>query len=569
MSRIGTVGYLNARPLSDHVDIDRHTLVKAHPAEVARMLRDREVDVALVPVAAVFSDPGTGIPGSQPGYKIVPGFCIGSEGPVASVLIAAETPPEQWTKVVLDGVSRTSVVLARLLLEKGPLSQRVRKDLEIVQGAPNTAVGLAKKTVAAVMIGDAARQLPERLTVRIDLASEWREWTGLPFVFAVWAGRADLDPSVVQHLADVGAKGVAGLRDSYLGADLKYLTENLRYPLDDRALVGLRRFASLARNAGLLPSDEFELYGPEPMKPRPDVDLLLARALDGGALPIGEVLALLRYAPVADLAAAADLKRRERYPGDVVQYRIDVVLAEGDPETIRPAIVAGATRIRLVGPVDEARVRAVAKAYPGVAIEGGAPSDGDLGPLVAAGLTHVSEEPVGAFSDRVRAAIGAPSASEWLSWAIRSGLPLSATVAVGQGETEEELVAHLLRLRDLPGLVSVRVWAADGKGPLGSVANTATDHLRALTVARLVLPSAVRLAASPETEGLGMAQASLRAGCDHAGVIVLDGPADGWAARIEGLEHNVREAGFTPVRERVALRGPLVAASVPDAVQQG
>lgn len=543
MARIGTVGYLNARPLSDHVDIDRHTLVMAHPAEVARMLRDREVDVALVPVAAVLSDPG---------YRIVPGFCIGADGPVASVVIAAETPPEQWTKVVLDGVSRTSVILARLMLEKGPLSERVRPGLEIVQGAPNTAVAQAKKTVAAVMIGDAARTLPERLTTRIDLAEEWREWTGLPFVFAVWAGRPDLDPAVVQHLADVGAKGVAGLRDSYVGADLKYLTENLRYPLDDRALVGLRRFASLAHTAGLLPSDSFELYGPEPMRPRPDVDVLLARALDGGALPIGEVLALLQYAPVADLAAAADLKRRERYPGDLVPYRIEVQLPSAAPvEAVRAAVEAGATRIRLTGPVDAERVRAVAQAYPGIALQGGTPEDGEAAPLVAAGLTHLGEEPVGSFSDRVRSALGAPSASVWLAWAdraVRAGAALTASVAVGQGETEEELVAHLLRLRDLPGLTAVRVWAAEGHGPLGSVGNTATDHLRALTVARLVLPSTVRLVASPETEGLGMAQASLRAGCDHAGAIVLGGDSSGWATRIEALEHNVSEAGFRAVR---------------------
>ncbi|MEQ1572171.1 MAG: hypothetical protein ABMA64_41470, partial [Myxococcota bacterium] len=126
-----------------------------------------------------------------------------------------------------------------------------------------------------------------------------------------------------------------------------------------------------------------------------------------------------------------------------------------------------------------------------------------------------------------------------------AGVAIAASVAVGQGETDEELVGTLLRLRELPGLTSVRVWAAEGSGAFGAVANTATDHLRALALARLVLPSSVSVSASPETEGLGVLQASLRAGCDHAGSLVLIGAPEAWAERIAAVKHHVAETGLT------------------------
>jgi predicted solute-binding protein len=552
MSRIGSVGYLNARPLTSHIDIDKHTVILAHPAEVARMLRDREVDVALVPVGAVLG---------VPGLKVVPGVCVGSAGPVTSVVLAAETPPEQWTKVVLDGVSRTSVVLAELLLRHGPLKDRVRPDLEIVHAAPGAALPQAKRTVAALVIGDAARDLPAKLSVRLDLASEWREWTGLPFVFAVWAGRADLDPRVVEHLESAGRRGMDAVPTSYSGADLHYLTASIRHTLDDAALTGLRRFAALAHRAGLVPGEEFELFGPAPRRLRPDTDLLLARALDGGALPPGEILALLRYAPIADLCAAAELRRREAFPGDEVPWRMVAALPADAPiDSVRPAIDAGATRIVLTGPVRAERVAEVRAAYPSLELQAGTAQDDEPSKLAAAGISWLAEEKAGTLSDRLRTLLAEVPSSAWLAWverAHRAGLKLPGTLAVGQGESEEELVAHLLRLRDLPALVSVRVWAADGAGPFGTMANTASDHLRATALARLVLPGHIRLVASFATEGWGVAQCSLRAGCDEVGELIVTGDPAHDAPRIAELEHQVKEVGLVPVREALPRPRPV------------
>ena len=114
MKRIATVGYVNAKPLTARIDRDRYEVVEDVPSAIARQLTEREVDVALVPVATVLGNPE---------LRIVPGQAIGADGEVTSVLIVAETPPEEWTELCLDGESRTSAMLTRTLLT-GPFGER-------------------------------------------------------------------------------------------------------------------------------------------------------------------------------------------------------------------------------------------------------------------------------------------------------------------------------------------------------------------------------------------------------------------------------------------------------------
>ncbi len=545
MARIGTVGYLNARPLSDRIDIDRHSLLLAHPAEVARQLDDGEVDVALVPVAAALADGDN---------HIVPGVCIGADGPVASVLLVAEVPPEQWTRVVLDGVSRTSAVLARLLLGHGPLASRVAADLEIVDATPGTAMQTAEGTVAGLVIGDAARLVPERLTHRLDLAELWKDWTGLPFVFAVWAGRADLDPAVVTHLSDAGRAGIEAIPAGYAGADLDYLTNNLRYILDDRALMGLRRFAALAECHGLLPSHHVQLYGPtRRVVARQGVDRWLADAADGVVLEREALLALWTDARLCDLGAAADLRRSALFPSERMPWVLQAKLADGAAlESLEAAVAAGASRVEVVGGID--RLAAVATRFPQLACVAGLDPAVDPAPWVEAGLDLLLDEPIGQSTASLRSA-----ASPWheveagLRSALAAGLGVVGSAAVGLSETAEQWVDHLLTLAalhgDTRGLRAVRVWAATGDGAAATQANTAQDYLRAMAFARLVFADGPSLIGSPATEGLGMTQAGLRLGLDHYGVVPLVGAVERWRAHRASVEHEIVQAGFAPLLE--------------------
>ena len=538
-SKVGTVGYLNARPLTDRIDRDSWPVVADVPSRIAEELSEGRVDVALVPVAAVLAD--------WMDLRVVPGQCIGADGPVESVLLVAETPPEEWTEVLLDGESRTSAVLATLLLRRGPLSDRVAGTVEIRRVEPGTAMADATGSVAALVIGDAAREVPERHGVRLDLAELWKEWTGLPFVFAVWAGRPDLEPELVTHLREAGARGVAEVASKYEGADLTYLTERIRYVLDDRALMGLRRFGALACQEGLLAREDVELFGPTVREVPREAGLLalLEGAVDGSPLSLGEVQRLDQGADLADLAAAADLVRRDQVAEDRVDYRLGVA---GDSESeIAKAVSAGVMEVRLGACVTPEQAQAWIGAHPDVRFIApeGADAESAAG-WAAAGVWGWAPEKTG-HADALIAWL------EVAEVAASQGLAITARLAVGQGEGASGRARALGALRDFHarvGLNSLRIEAAEAPGkPAGSQDNTATDHLRAVALSVLALPN-VAVVASPETEGLGMAQASLNVGARDFGVVMCEGDSAGWEAVCAECERLITDAGFRPRRVR-------------------
>jgi aminodeoxyfutalosine synthase len=523
-ARIASVGYLNARPLTDHLDRSRHTVVDAVPSEVAELLVGGSVDVALVPVAAILS-------GGD--WCIVPGMAIGADGPVESVLLVAETPPEQWTEVLLDGDSRTSAVLTRLLLTRGPLAERA-PGVQITTVGRGEAPGLAGGSRAALVIGDAARELPERFTVRFDLAELWKQWTGLPFVFAVWAGRPDLDPRLGAELREAARRGLAELPDRYAGADRTYLTERLRYALDDRALMGLRRFAALGREAGLFPTGDLALLPPEQTRrprdpsvsaaligPRTGSDAEFSRSPDGA----GELL-LLANAPLAELIQAAAQVQRAR--GRLtVAWALRGVGGDLPAEVarVRPEISANADLCALVagwpGRVVELPLAAVLRAglkpseIPGL----GALDLDDGGPL---------------FPDAQREAA--------VRDALAAGIEVLGCAPFGRGESVAARLAHLRALAAL-GVRSVVVRVTPWRGPGTEGHGTAADWLRAAGWVRLV--SELDVLVPQELEGLAVVQVALQSCAD--GVTPLAHGPD-WEEAAWKLDRSIRDAGYEPLR---------------------
>ncbi len=506
MGTIGIVGYLNARPLVDDLDRSAHRVIADHPSAIAQALTAGEVDLALSPVAAVLNDGD---------FRIVPGWCIGSIGPVDSVLLVAEVPPERWTRVVLDGVSRTSAVLARLLLA-GPLAARVTAELLVEDGRPGCALEVAHGTTAALIIGDVARELPARLTERLDLAALWRDWTGLPFVFAVWAGRPDLGPELREAVREAGARGVAAIGERFAGDVRDYLGERLRYPLDDRALMGLRRFAALGHAQGLLAVAEPSLFEPTVTRqPRPDYGSSLARAVDGVRLTAGEARALAA-APVAELAVAADLRRSEQHGSGRVNYRLAAVVPDA-----AGAVDAVARGVALVEVPDLEVAAAVRLAVePGIAVRVSCPR------LDATWLERA-------------AAIGvvvtlSGGQHDLLIRAHALGLETVVSISGSEGDAVEELLA----LRSLN----------EEHGVLGTIrcAQGTRAAVRATALARVLLDVHSVEAAG---DGSAIAQAGLRMGCDHYGTVTLVGESAGWPAQIAEVERQIREGGFHPVRE--------------------
>lgn len=225
--RFGAVPYLNARPLLEGLS----PLVLATPSELARRFARGELDVALLPVAA----------GEASGLPRVGTLGIAAEGPVESVLLFLRKEVAAVETVALDPASRTSVALARLLLEE--------------------AMGLSPRYVeppadAELLIGDAALVRGATDEPRLDLAEEWTRWTGLPFLFAAWYGDARAAPALEEAFAR-GRPGIARYaREAGLGlppARLeRYLRERIRFRIGPREEEGLALFVKRGRARGLL-----------------------------------------------------------------------------------------------------------------------------------------------------------------------------------------------------------------------------------------------------------------------------------------------------------------------------
>jgi cyclic dehypoxanthinyl futalosine synthase len=327
--RVAAVEYLNARPLYEGLEAEPDVdLALAIPSEVARRVAEDEADVALMPVAAA---------ATIGDVRLVRGAAIGARGKVRSVVLASDVPAGELTEVALDLSSRTSVILARLVLRRLFGGREPR----LVGRRASDAVASIGGTRGAVVIGDPALAIEGRHAHAIDLAGAWREWTGLPFVFAAWCGRAGaLGPREERVLLDAKARNAArrdAIADAHAArtgldaASLRaYLRDALWYELGDDERAGLERFYLEAARAGLLPRvervrffDEDHPTARSAPAPRASVDTLLARAAEGERLSASEGERLLAEGSLFDLGIAADAVRRRKHPDGVVTYIVD------------------------------------------------------------------------------------------------------------------------------------------------------------------------------------------------------------------------------------------------------
>jgi chorismate dehydratase len=250
--RVSVVKYLNTVPLvwgmlhgkqGGKYDLDFTT-----PAGCADAVFEGRADVGIVPSIEYQRIEG---------LEIIPGLSIASKSPVKSVLLLSTVPIDRVRTVSLDNSSRTSVALVAILLRRF-----YNVEFESIPAAPNPDQML-RMADAALIIGDPALTYNGRAAHTYDLASEWRKFTGLPFVFAVWAGRADgIMGEFCEDFADSRAYGLEHLdeiADTYAPLsgltpyDIKvYLTEHIDYTLDEENLSGLRLFYRLANELGII-----------------------------------------------------------------------------------------------------------------------------------------------------------------------------------------------------------------------------------------------------------------------------------------------------------------------------
>lgn len=246
--RVSAVSYLNTWPLvwgfTEGPGQGQFDFRFDLPADCAQALAIGDVSIGLVPCAEL----------DRLGLDYLPDLGIACDGPVRSILLISKVPFSQIRKLAVDSGSRSSVALSRILL-----AERYGCRPQFLPMVPHLE-GMLKACDAALIIGDPALRIdPEQLPYQtLDLGAEWVQWTGLPMVFAVWAGkRAHLTKDVAQAFMDSYQWGrthmdeivAAGSQDRDFSEALvrKYLTEHIVYELGPRHREGLELFRKLAR----------------------------------------------------------------------------------------------------------------------------------------------------------------------------------------------------------------------------------------------------------------------------------------------------------------------------------
>lgn len=233
--RIGAVSYLNTKPLLLGFDKNEWNIIEEYPALLAQKLLTDEIDIGLVPVAV--------IPKLKESY-IISDYCIGAEDKVDSVAIFSEVVMDKIETVILDYQSRTSVNLAKVLLKYYWKKEVIFKE------ATEDFRNHIKGTTSAVVIGDRALEQIAMTTYYYDLAKAWKDFTGLPFVFAAWVANKPIDKDFITAFNLATGYGVNHLetvleQNNFEHYDLrKYYTECISYELTEDKRKGLELFLS-------------------------------------------------------------------------------------------------------------------------------------------------------------------------------------------------------------------------------------------------------------------------------------------------------------------------------------
>jgi chorismate dehydratase len=261
-AKVSVVQYLNTIPLIWGMlrgeQRGKYKLEFTTPAGCAEALRARRADVGIIPSIEYQR---------MNEVEVLPDLAIASKGPVKSVLLFSNRPIAQLQTIAMDNSSRTSVALVTILLRKF-----YRRDFTSVSAAPHPSEML-RMADAALVIGDPALAYRGRVPYVYDLATEWRKFTGLPFVFALWVGHAgDKLAGVRRDFEDsrnYGLSRINEIAEEYapqyeLTPDQVkvYLTQNIDYTLDAANLKGVRLFFQLARELEIIQLEKDLFFTP-------------------------------------------------------------------------------------------------------------------------------------------------------------------------------------------------------------------------------------------------------------------------------------------------------------------
>jgi chorismate dehydratase len=245
--RISAVRYANTYPFIyglTESGFDKKAVIETdHPSACAEKLISGRVDLGLIPVAA--------IPKLKEAY-ITGDYCIGADGKVRTVQIMSNSQFDAVNAVFLDYRSMTSVRLVKVIAGKF-----WKKDLAWFDTSEQFNFKSIGKNEAVVLIGDQCFEYENQFKYKIDLAEEWKRFTGLPFVFACWVANKPLSNEFISEFNNALSLGVNNIdkvserfsdSGTITGKELtEYLTRNIDYSLDIRKREAMNLFLEYLR----------------------------------------------------------------------------------------------------------------------------------------------------------------------------------------------------------------------------------------------------------------------------------------------------------------------------------
>ncbi len=242
--RISAVSYINARPFVYGIKhsgfLKNYSLSLDIPSVCAEKLLKGNADIGLAPVAI--------IPELEK-YFVFPGFCIGADGPVTSVMLYSDVPLKEIKRVWLDNQSRTSVLLVKIL------AGHFWKISPVWMEAQNGYEKKIKGTDAGVIIGDRNFLKRPKSRFAFDLSAEWKSFTGSPFVFGCWISLRPLNKKDSAAFKKALKFGIDRRHESVKklprgfnpGIIRKYLDDSIRYELGGAQKNAMKLFLKLGR----------------------------------------------------------------------------------------------------------------------------------------------------------------------------------------------------------------------------------------------------------------------------------------------------------------------------------
>ena len=239
--KISAVSYLNTLPFVNGIMhsgmFDNYDLQLDIPSICARKFLNYEVNIALVPVAALKKIKS---------YKLLNKYCIGSNGKVRTVILLSQVPLQSINTIHLDYHSLTSVNLAKILakshwhISPGWVNLNEFTEANMIQ------------LESLVAIGDKTFLLEKEFKYVFDMANEWKNYTGLPFVFACWVAHENIGNEVIEQLEQTLEWGVNHKNNAIENLFdkkrfpsvniLEYLEKNIDFIFDDNKHKAMNLF---------------------------------------------------------------------------------------------------------------------------------------------------------------------------------------------------------------------------------------------------------------------------------------------------------------------------------------